>query len=95
MNYKETQYKFGENSLCSSMLGNTNYIRHGNLCEIPCLFEPQYNIPNKTYGSCSDSFYITYKRKENYIWFNDNGYINFLNFNNRNGFVEKVMKINV
>lgn len=88
-------YQVGENSLCNSILGYTKYVNDKNLCDLPCLKTPQYNIPNTTYGSCNNNVDVIFERIDNYITFNRNGYISFLNFNKRNGFVEKTVDISV
>lgn len=95
INNKHYNYKFGENSLCNSILGYTNYISDKNLCDISCFKEPKYNIPNTTYGSCINNIDVIFERIENYISFNENGYINFLNFNKRTGFVENTIHVRV
>lgn len=91
--YKQYLYDLGDNSLCKSMIGSTYYSTHSYLCNLPCFIQPQFTIPNRTYGTCNNNSYITYIRSGNYIEFNENGYIYFLNFNNRIDFIENTQRI--
>lgn len=75
INKNKYMYIFGENSLCNSMIGNTNYLIVNTLCDIPCFLKPHYNIPNTTYGSCSKKVNISFNRNGDYISFNEDGFV--------------------
>lgn len=94
-NLKIIKYNIEENSLCRSMLGKTYYKNEKELCELPCNILPTRYIPNITYGSCDNYTDVFILKNNNTIMFDKSGYITFINYNNRNSFVKKILEVKV